>query len=88
MGKQKTHWPTDREVRLRFILFALLDVASAQGAPAEVLLPAHKLLSNKPTQAQLCDSLAAVLACEEMAGFRFAQGTEADDVMRSLADVT
>ncbi|MCJ7958845.1 hypothetical protein [Pseudomonas sp. TWRC1-2] len=85
MGKRKTVWPTDREVRLRFILFAVIDVASAQGVPADVLLPAHKLLRDAPTEAQLRDALANVLACDEMLGFRFAQGTEADDLLRSLA---
>ncbi len=84
MGKQKTVWPTDREVRLRFILFAVIDVASAQGAAAEVLLAAHKLLRNTPTEAQLREALADVLACDEMQGFRFPPGTEADDLMQAL----
>ena len=63
----------------------MIDVASAQGVPADVLLPAHKLLRDAPTEAQLRDALANVLACDEMLGFRFAQGTEADDLLRSLA---
>ncbi|MGR3890386.1 hypothetical protein [Pseudomonas sp. 1152_12] len=84
MGKQKTVWPTDREIRLRFILFAVIDVASAKGVCAEVLLPAHKLLRDAPTEARLRAALADILACDEMYGFRFPQGTEADDLMRSL----
>ena len=91
LGKQKTVWPTEREIRLRFILFAVIDVASAQGVPAEVLLPAHKLLRDAPTEAQLLETLADILACDEMLGFRFPAGTEADDLMCALergADTT
>ena len=84
MGKRKTVWPTDREVRLRFILFAVIDAASAQGAPAELLLPAHKMLRDSPTEAQLRDTLAGILACDEMHGFRFSPGSEADDLMQAL----
>lgn len=84
MGKRKTVWPTDREVRLRFILFAVIDVASAQGVPAEVLLPAHKLLRDSPTELQLRQALIDILACDEMQGFRFPRGSEADDFMRTL----
>lgn len=84
MGKQKTVWPTDREIRLRFILFAVIDAASVQGVAAELLLPAHKLLRDSPTEAQLRDSLAAILAADEMYGFRFPQGTEADELMQAL----
>ncbi|NVZ18893.1 hypothetical protein [Pseudomonas costantinii] len=84
MGKQKKLWPTEREVRLRFILFAVIDVASAQGAPAELLLPAHKLLRTSPTESQLRETLADILACDEMYGFRFPLGSEADDLMQAL----
>lgn len=84
MGKQKTVWPTDREIRLRFMLFAVIDAASDQGAPAEVLLAAHKLLSDLPTEAQLRESLAEILACDEMCGFRFSPGSEADELMQTL----
>ena len=44
MGKRKTVWPTEREIRLRFILFAVIDAASVQGVSSDLLLPAHKLL--------------------------------------------
>lgn len=84
MGKRKTVWPTEREVRLRFILFAVIDVASAQGAPAELLLPAHKLLRTSPTEVQLREALAAILACDEMVGFRFTPGSEAQEFMQAL----
>ncbi|WP_395608055.1 hypothetical protein [Pseudomonas sp. B22129] len=84
MGKRKTVWPTEREVRLRFILFAVIDVASAQGAPAELLLPAHKLLRTSPTEVQLRETLAGILACNEMAGFRFTPGSEAQEFMQAL----
>lgn len=84
LGKQKTRWPTDREIRLRFILFAVIDVASVQGVSAELLLPAHKLLRDSPTEMQLCETLAEILATEEMVGFRFTQGSEADELMQTL----
>lgn len=84
MGKQKTVWPTDREIRLRFILFAVIDAASVQGVPAEVLLPAHKLLRDRQTEAPLREALAEILACDEMYGFRFPVGSEADDLMQTL----
>ncbi|AZE61711.1 hypothetical protein C4K00_3306 [Pseudomonas synxantha] len=85
MGKRKTVWPTDREIRLRFILFAVIDAATVQGVSAELLLPAHKLLRDSPTEAQLRDALGEILATEQMYGFRFPAGSEADDLMRALA---
>jgi len=85
LGKRKTVWPTDREIRLRFILFAVIDAASAQGVAADVLLTAHKLLRDSPTEAQLCDALADILATDEMHGFRFPVGSDADDLMQTLA---
>ncbi|AZF16611.1 hypothetical protein [Pseudomonas sp. R3-18-08] len=84
MGKRKTVWPTDREIRLRFILFAVIDAASAQGVASEVLLPAHKLLRGSPTEMQLRDMLAEILATDEMYGFRFPIGSDADDLMQTL----
>ena len=85
MGKRKTVWPTDREIRLRFILYAVIDAATAQGVSAEILLPAHKLLRDSPTEAQLRDTLGEILATDEMYGFRFPPGSDADDLMRALA---
>ncbi|SDU20062.1 hypothetical protein SAMN05216475_1652 [Pseudomonas synxantha] len=67
MGKRKTVWPTDREIRLRFILFAVIDAATVQGVSAELLLPAHKLLRDSPTEAQLRDALGEILATEQCA---------------------
>ncbi|MGY2374608.1 hypothetical protein ACW9IB_08870 [Pseudomonas sp. SDO524_S393] len=84
MGKQKTVWPTDREIRLRFILFAVIDAASVQGVAADLLLPAHKLLRESPTEAQLLQTLGAILAADEMYGFRLAPGSEADELMLNL----
>ncbi len=84
MGKRKTVWPTDREIRLRFILFAVIDAASVQGVGAELLLPAHKLLRDSPTEAQLLETLGQILATDEMYGFRFTPGSEAEELMRTL----
>lgn len=84
MGKRKTVWPTDREIRLRFILFAVIDAASAEGVCAELLLPAHKLLRDSPSEAQLLEALGQILAADEMYGFRFPAGTEADELMQGL----
>jgi RNase P/RNase MRP subunit p30 len=77
-------WPTDREIRLRFILFAVIDAASVEGVPAELLLPAHKLLRDSPTEAQLVEAIRQILAADEMYGFRFPVGSEADDLMQTL----
>ena len=85
MGKRKTVWPTDREIRLRFILYAVIDAATAQGVSAELSLPAHKLLRDSPTEAQLRDTLGEILATDEMYGFRFPPGSDADDLLRALA---
>lgn len=85
MGKRKTVWPTDREIRLRFILYAVIDAATAQSVSAEILLPAHKLLRDSPTEAQLRDTLGQILATDEMYGFRFAPGSDADDLLRALS---
>ena len=84
MGKRKTVWPTDREIRLRFILFAVIDAASVQGVHSELLLPAHKLLRDSPTEAQLLAALGEILAADEMHGFRLPPGSEADELMQSL----
>lgn len=84
MGKRKTVWPTDREIRLRFILFAVIDAASVQGVPSELLLPAHKLLRDSPTEAQLLAALAEIQATDEMYGFRFTPGSEAEELMQAL----
>jgi len=84
LGKRKTVWPTDREIRLRFILFAVIDAASVQDVSADLLLQAHKLLQESPTEAQFRDALSAILATDEMYGFRFPAGSEADDFMRAL----
>lgn len=85
MGKRKTVWPTEREIRLRFILFAVIDAASVQDVSSELLLPAHKLLRDSPTEAQLLDALREILATDEMEGFRLAPGSEADELMQTLA---
>ena len=69
------------------MLFSVIEVASARGVAAELLLPAHKRLRDSPTQAQLHATLADILACDEMEGFRFPPGSEADDVMRALEPV-
>ncbi len=84
MGKRKTVWPTDREIRLRFMLFAVIDAASVQGVPSELLLPAHKLLRDSPTEAQLLAALAEIQATDEMYGFRFTPGSEAEELMQAL----
>ena len=84
MGRRKTVWPTDREVRLRFILFAVIDAASTQGVPSEPVLAAHKLLADSPTETQLLSALADILAADQMYGFRFAPGSEADEFMQTL----
>lgn len=84
MGKRKTVWPTDREIRLRFVLFALIDAATVEGVPADVLLPAHRLLRDSPNEAQLLGALKDILGTDEMAGFRFAPGSEADELMQTL----
>lgn len=84
MGKRKTVWPTDREIRLRFILFAVIDAASVQGVPSELLLPAHKLLRDSPTEAQLLATVREILATDEMYGFRFPPGSEAEELMQAL----
>lgn len=86
MGKQKTVWPTEREIRLRFILFAVIDAATAQGVSAELLLPAHKLLRDSPTEAQLLQALGGILGTEEMYGFRFSPGSEAEELMQALEE--
>lgn len=86
MGKLKTVWPTDREIRLRFILFAVIDVASVQGVSSELLLPAHKLLRESPTQMQLLDALSEILAADEMCGFRLPPGSEAEELMQTLKE--
>jgi len=49
------------------------------------LLPAHKLLRDSPTEAQLRDTLGEILATDEMYGFRFAPGSDADDLLRALS---
>lgn len=84
MGKRKTAWPTDREIRLRFILFAVINAASVQDVSSELLLSAHKLLRNSPTEAQLLAALSEILATDEMYGFRLPPGSEADELMQSL----
>lgn len=84
MGKRKTVWPTDREIRLRFILFAVIDAASVQGVPAELLLAAHKLLRDSPTEAQLRSVLGNILAADEMLGFRFTPGSDTAEFMQAL----
>lgn len=83
-GKQKNESPTDREVRLRFILLAVIDTASVCGVSAELLLSAHKLLREPPGEAQLLDMLAQILATDDMQGFRLAAGSEADELLQSL----
>ncbi|QHF45476.1 hypothetical protein PspS35_17385 [Pseudomonas sp. S35] len=84
MGKRKTVWPTDCEIRLRFILFAVIDAASVEGVAAELLLPAHKLLRESPTEAQLVDALREILRADEMYGFRFPVASEAAELMQTL----
>ncbi|WP_426108163.1 hypothetical protein [Pseudomonas sp. TWR1-1-4] len=84
MGKRKTVWPTEREIRLRFILFAVIDAASVQGVSSDLLLPAHKLLRDSPTEAQLLEVLGEILNTDEMYGFRFVPGSEAEELMRVL----
>jgi hypothetical protein len=84
MGKRKTVWPTDREIRLRFILFALLDAASVQGIRPELLLSAHKLLRDSHTEAQLLDAIHEILNTDEMYGFRFPACSEAEELMQTL----
>lgn len=84
MGKRKTVWPTDREIRLRFILFALLDTASVQGVRPDLLFSVHKLLRDSLTEAQLLDAIHAILNTDEMYGFRFPACSEAEELMQTL----
>ena len=84
MGKRKTVWPTEREIRLRFILFAVIDAASVHGVSSDLLLPAHKLLRDSPTEAQLLEVLGEILSTDEMYGFRFVPGSEAEELMQAL----
>ena len=84
MCMRKTDWPIDREIRLRFILFAVIDAASVQGVPAELLLAAHKLLHDSPTDVQLRNVLSEILDTEEMFGFRFSPGSETEEFMQML----
>ncbi|TFY86333.1 hypothetical protein DYL61_28005 [Pseudomonas nabeulensis] len=84
MGKRKTVWLSDREIRLRFMLFAVIDEASVQGVPAQLLLNAHKLLRESPTEMQLRAALLDILDADEMFGFRFPPGSEADESMQTL----
>jgi hypothetical protein len=60
------------------------DSASVPGVTAELLLPAHKLLRDSPTEAQLLGTLGEILATDEMHGFRFPLGSEAEELMRTL----
>jgi hypothetical protein len=62
----------------------VIDAASVQGVPSELLLPAHKLLRDSPTEAQLLAALDEILATDEMHGFRLPPGSEADELMQSL----
>lgn len=84
MGKRKTVWLTDREIRLRFMLFAVIDAASHQGVAAELLLAAQKLLRDSPTEVQLRNALRGILDADEMFGFRFTPGSEAEEFMQAL----
>ncbi|ETK24905.1 hypothetical protein H096_03300 [Pseudomonas sp. FH1] len=69
---------------MRFILFAVIDVASVQGVSSDLLLPAHKLLRDSPTEAQLLEVLGEILSTDEMYGFRFVPGSEAEELMQAL----
>jgi len=66
------------------MLFAVIDAATVQGVSAEVLLPAQKLLSESPNEKQFLEALGEILATEEMEGFRFTPGSEADELMQTL----
>jgi hypothetical protein len=66
------------------MLFALIDAATVEGVPADVLLPAHRLLRDSPNEVQLLGALKDILGTDEMAGFRFAPGSEADELMQTL----
>lgn|GEM_PF-454143 len=86
MGKRKTVWPTEREVRLRFILLAIIETACDRGVPIERLLLSYILLRNKPTPEQLWAAISDTLLLDQMRGFRFEPGSEADQLMRKLGD--
>ncbi|NIL16584.1 hypothetical protein [Pseudomonas sp. AN3A02] len=88
MGKRKTVWPTEREVRLRFILLAIIETASNRGVPIERLLLSYILLRNQPTQEQLWEAISDCLLLDEMSGFRFEPGSEADRLMRNISSET
>lgn len=87
MGKRKQVWPTDCEVRLRFILLSVIDTAFERGVPIERLLLSYILLRNKPTKAALWDAIGDILNIEEMYGFRFPPTSEADQLMRKLGSL-
>jgi hypothetical protein len=86
VGKRKTVWPTEREVRLRFILLAIIETACHRGVPIERLLLSYILLRNKPSPEQLWEAISDTLLLDEMRGFRFEPGSEADQLMRKLGD--
>ncbi|AMW84408.1 hypothetical protein AK972_3608 [Pseudomonas yamanorum] len=46
------------------------------------------LLRNKPTQAQLWEAISDCLLLDEMNGFRFEPGSEADRLMRKISSET
>ncbi|KAF1031158.1 MAG: hypothetical protein GAK37_00921 [Pseudomonas sp.] len=85
MGKRKEIWPTEREIRLRFILLAVIEVACDQGIPVERLLLSYVSLRNTLSETQLIDTLREVLDLEPMEGFRFLLGSEADRLLRKIS---
>lgn len=87
MGKQKEVWPTEREIRLRFILLAVIEMACDRGVPVERLLLSYLMLRNPLRQEQLIDLIREVLDLEAMQGFRFASGSDPDRLLRQIDSV-
>ncbi|MGY2289588.1 hypothetical protein ACW9H6_07775 [Pseudomonas sp. SDO528_S397] len=84
MGKRKEVWPTEREIRLRFILLAVIEIACDQGVPIERLLLAYLSLRNTLSEDQLVELLRDVLGLAPMQGFRFTPESEADQLLRKI----
>lgn len=76
--------PTEREIRLRFILLAILDAAKTRGVDEKSVELARQHLQMAMTEDQVSRTIALFLSTDQLRGFSFVLEPDANELMRQI----
>jgi len=84
MDQQDADTPTDLEIRMRFMLLAVLDIAEIRNVGRGPIELTRRHLRWNMTADQVRCSMDAFLNTEKLRGLQFKRGSQASKVMRQL----